>query len=172
MEKANEWNKTHFGNIFAKKNRIKAPLNGVQQAMAIRPSSSLVELESNLLQGLDRVLEQEHELWALKSRVNWMAQGDCNTTFYHISTIVRRNRNRISTIKNSVGEWINTEEGVMGFICKGFCDIYTASHTSSMRDLSLETGWQVCLSNEERVLLSQRVTTEEIEAGLWSLKAN
>ena len=81
MVKANDWNRDHFGNIFFKKNRIQARLNGVQRAMAIRPSSSLVELENNLLKELEIILNQEHELWALKSRVNWMVQGDRNTAF-------------------------------------------------------------------------------------------
>ena len=101
-----------------------------------------------------------------------MVQGDQNTAFYHVSMIVRRNRNHITAIKNSVGEWIEAEEEVMGFIRKGFCDIYSTSHILSTRDSSHESGWQVCLSNEERDILSQRVTNEEIEAGLWSLKAN
>lgn len=101
-----------------------------------------------------------------------MVQGDRNTTFYHVSMIFRRNRNRITAIKNSVGEWIDVEEEAMGFIRKGFCDIYSTSHTSSMRNLSHDTRWQVCLSNEERDSLSQRVTTKEIEARLWLLKAN
>lgn len=101
-----------------------------------------------------------------------MVQGDRNTTFYHVSMIVRRNGNRITAIKNSVGEWIDVEEEVMGFIRKGFCDIYSTSHTSSKRNLSHDTRWHVCLSNEERDSLSKRVTTKEIKAGLWSLKAN
>ena len=81
MVKANDWNRDHFGNIFFKKNCIQARLNGVQRAMAIRPSSSLVKLENNLLKELEIILNQEHELWALKSRVNWMVQGDRNTAF-------------------------------------------------------------------------------------------
>ncbi|XP_050248720.1 uncharacterized protein LOC126695973 [Quercus robur] len=104
MVKVNDWNRDQFGNIFFKKNRIQARLNGVQRAMAIQPSSSLVELENNLLKELEIILNQEHELWALKSRVNWMVQGDRNTAFYHVSTLVRRNRNRITAIKNSVGD--------------------------------------------------------------------
>ena len=42
------WNKTHFGNVFAKKRRILARLNGVQQAITISPTSFLLQLESNL----------------------------------------------------------------------------------------------------------------------------
>lgn len=43
--------------------------------------------------------------------------------FYHVSTLVRRNRNMITAIKNSVEEWINNEVEVMEFIRRGFCDI-------------------------------------------------
>ena len=49
---------------------------------------------------------QEEDLWMLKSQVNWMIQGDQNTTFYHVSTLVRTTRNQILAIKNSVREWI------------------------------------------------------------------
>ena len=69
----------------------------------MRPSAFLVNLENELLIELDRVLRQEEELWALKSRVNWMIQGNRNTTFYHVSTLVRRKRNQILAIKDYVG---------------------------------------------------------------------
>lgn len=93
-------NKNHFENVFGKKRRLLAMLNGIQKAMSVRPSTSLLELEKTLLKSLDTILEQEHEIWVLKSRVNWMIQGDRNTSFYHISTLVRRKRNHIKAIKN------------------------------------------------------------------------
>ena len=80
-----------------------ARINGIQRALAVRPSAFLVNLENELLIELDRVLRQEEELWALKSRVNWMIQGNRNTTFYHVSTLVRRKRNQILAIKDYVG---------------------------------------------------------------------
>ena len=40
------WNKNQFGNIFQKKKRVLAWLNGVQRALASQPSSSLVALEN------------------------------------------------------------------------------------------------------------------------------
>ena len=47
-------------------------LNGIQRVLALRPLDFLVKLENELLRELDIVLKQEEELWALKSRVNWM----------------------------------------------------------------------------------------------------
>lgn len=147
-------------------------MNGLQRVIAIRPSSYLLELENNLIQELDGILDQEHELWALKSRVIWMVQGDRDTASYHVSTLARRNRNQITAIKNSVREWLNNEEEVMDFIRRGFCDIYSTSHTSSRREIDLFIRWQTSLTIEERDSLSSKVTNKEIKACLWPMKAN
>ena len=66
------WNKNQFKNIFTRKKIRMARINGVQRAIATKPSSFLLKLEEDLLRDLDLVLNQEEELWALKSRVNWM----------------------------------------------------------------------------------------------------
>ena len=84
----------------------------------------LLNLENDLLGDLDTVLNQEEEIWALKSRVNWMIQGDRNTAFYHVSTLVRRKRKKILAIKYLVGEWIYQEEDVKEFMKNGYSDIY------------------------------------------------
>ena len=69
-------------------------------------SSSLIDLENQLQKDLDLILNQEAELWALKSRINWMVVGDRNTSFYHVSALARRKRNTISMVKNEVGDWL------------------------------------------------------------------
>ncbi|XP_050242062.1 uncharacterized protein LOC126691020 [Quercus robur] len=101
--KAAVWNKFHFGSIFTRKKNLMARINGIQRVVANNPSNFLLNLEKDLLKELDLVLNQEEELWALKSRVNWMIQGDRNTAFYHVSTLVRRKRNQILAIKNPWG---------------------------------------------------------------------
>lgn len=101
-----------------------ARINGIQRVNSIRPSSFLLNLESELQKELEVVLNQEEELWALKSHINWMIQRDRNTSFYHISTLVRRKRNQILAIKDLVGEWLHEEADIKDFIRKGFDGIY------------------------------------------------
>ena len=55
------------------------------------------------------ILMQEEEFWALKSRLNAASFGDRNTSFFHISTVVRRYRNKIRCIKNVVGNWLTED---------------------------------------------------------------
>ena len=122
---ATDWNKVHFGNIFAKKRGVMARLDGIQRSLAFRPSHSLVNLERQLQAELAGVLNQEEELWALKSRVNWMMFGDHNTSFYHVSTLVRRKRNTIRAIMSSTGEWMHEESKVKEVIRNGFSKLYS-----------------------------------------------
>ena len=160
-----------FSNIFARKKNIMARLNGIQRAVSLRPSSFLLNLENELLKELNIVLNQEEELWALKSRVNWMIQGDRNTSFYHVSTLVRRKRNQIMAIKNAVGDWILEEHEVKEFIRNGFEDIYSTSHLNAKQADPLCSQWQVRLTEGEKNSISGGATEDEIKSALWSLKA-
>ena len=112
-KKALVWNKDYFGNIFGKKKRVMARLSGIQNAIAAHLSHSLPELEKVLHKDFNTLLDQEEELWVQKSRINRLIEGDRNTTFHHMSTIVRRRHNKISCIKNDMGEWIHSEVGAM-----------------------------------------------------------
>ena len=60
--------------------------------------------KNQLFKELDIVLEQEKDLWALKSRINCMILGDKNASFYHVSALARKKRNLIIAIKNDAGE--------------------------------------------------------------------
>ena len=116
------------------------------------------------------ILSQEEELWALKFRVNWMIQGDCNTAFHHVSTLVRRKRNRIVAMKNAIREWMNEESQIKEFIRRGFEEVYTTSLSTASRAPCICSQWQPRLSEEKKVSISNGVTEEEVKTALWSLK--
>lgn len=48
----------------------------------------------------------------MKSRYNWLIQGDRNTTFFHTSALVRRKRNRISCFMDIIGNLIHNKESI------------------------------------------------------------
>ena len=100
------WNKNSYGDIHAKKKRVLARLYGAQRALSNRPSAPFIKLEKSLHLELETLLDQERDLWTLKSRINWMIQGDRNTSFYHISALARRKQNHIASVKNSAGDWL------------------------------------------------------------------
>jgi hypothetical protein len=63
------WNKRKFGNIFHRKNRILARLNGIQCALTSNPLESLSRMEKALREDYFNILRLEEDFWTLKSRV-------------------------------------------------------------------------------------------------------
>nr|XP_023904703.1 uncharacterized protein LOC112016374 [Quercus suber] len=54
---ATSWNKNQFGNIHGNKRRILARIYGVQRAIALNPSASLINFESKLHRELEVILD-------------------------------------------------------------------------------------------------------------------
>ena len=121
-----------FGNLFHWKKCILARLRGVQIALSNNPNNFLVRLEQELRTELSEVLKLEEEYWAIKSRITWLVEGDRNITFYHTSTLVRQSRNRITYLKNHMGNWLNEERDIADFIRTGYSELFMSSHSSSL----------------------------------------
>ncbi|XP_075670257.1 uncharacterized protein LOC142640029 [Castanea sativa] len=130
-EQATTWNRTQFGNLFQRKNRILARLKGIQKSLAMNPNSFLVKLENNLQVEFAEVSNLEEEFWAMKAKILWL--GDRNTTFFHTSALVRQRRNRILCLKDRAGNWIDDDRGIVEFIREDFLDLFTTSLTYSPR---------------------------------------
>ncbi|XP_056688793.1 uncharacterized protein [Spinacia oleracea] len=119
------WNKDMFGNIFKQKRTLLARIAGVQKLLVERKDRGLMKLEARLRRDLDEVLDREEAHWYQKSRVEWIKNGDRNTTFFHLSTIVRRWRNKIAAIKGNKGDWVFDSQSVKDIIVGYFTDLFT-----------------------------------------------
>ena len=168
-KEATSWNRNHFDNIHQKKRRIMARIYGVQKALSNNPNSYLINLEKLLQQELESILDQKRDLWILKSKLNWMIQGDRNTS-YHMSTLARWKRNHIASVKDDREMWITEEREVIEYFRRGFTDYYTTSQEVAYWKPPMFDQWHVQLSNEANQALEDVVSTEEIKEALWSMK--
>ena len=119
-------NKTHFGNVFHRKNHLVARRRGIQMALARKPSTYLHSLESQLTQEYNLVLQQEYLYWRLKSRIMWLNYGDANTKYFHLKTIQRHSHLRVITLKDGTGLWL-TGEPLTHHIHNAFKTLFQAS---------------------------------------------
>ena len=168
--KAKKWNRDVFGNIFAKKRRVLAKLNGAQKALADRLSDFLVCLEKQLLDEYALILLQEEEYWALKSRLNAATYGDQNTSYFHVSIVVGRNQNKIRCIKDGKGDWIGDEEGVKNHIHSGYESLYTIGLDIALLCSSISQFSCCFFTKEDRAWIGRAVNEEDVRDGLWALK--
>lgn len=119
-----EWNKNVFYNIFTEKRSLMARIKGIQTTLSLNRNSSLIKLESKLRRDLDIVLNQEELLWYQKVRVDWLREGYGNTTFFHLSTVIRMWKNRVVAIKSDDGEWLNEDTLVKNHIVSYFTKLF------------------------------------------------
>ena len=87
-----------------------------------------------------------------------------------MSTLVRRHRNRIKSIKNSLGEWVTEEEEVKNVILTRYIDLFHTSFSLSNRLSDIENFSCCFLSEGDQVSLCAPVSEGEIKLGLQSLK--
>ena len=147
--KAQRWNKEVFGNVFIRKKQIMARLLGTQRALAVCPNSFLINLQDQLTEEYNLILQLEEELLVMKSKTNWIILGERNTSYFHISTLNRRSKNRISCVQNNEGEWCHNIEEVKGIFNSSFKKLYKTEQVFCPIALPWSSNWCAKLSEEE-----------------------
>ncbi|GKV52270.1 hypothetical protein SLEP1_g58858, partial [Rubroshorea leprosula] len=162
-----QWGKETFGNIFRKKRLLRARLAGIQNSPAYGRSSNLQNLEKLLLLEYQQVLFEEELLWFQKSRIDWISSGDRNTSFYHMSTIMRRSRNKIGALKID-GSWTNHADTLKQHVRDFFMQLFTRRDT---QPAALDTSrWQLRIADSDHQLLTRPATEDEVRSALFSMK--
>ena len=143
------WNREVFGDIFQRKKRIEARLRGIQTRIADGPNYNLLNLECQLRKEYFEVLQYEEEFWSVKSRYNSLIQGDRNTKFFHTSALVRRRRNKILYLQDSLGNWVQGKSAIADLVRSGFIDLFSTSVTCAPRLRWRLSTWPSFLGEDE-----------------------
>ena len=81
-------------------------------------------MHSCLSEELDKIMSLEEDLWGIKARTNWLIQGERNTTFFYLSTLIRTSHNKIYRIMKADGEWEEDIARVKEIFINGFKRLY------------------------------------------------
>ncbi|KAK4258618.1 hypothetical protein QN277_005049 [Acacia crassicarpa] len=123
------WSKKEFPNNAKRIAHIKAHLADLTlKDRSPEVSKGILEARGDL----HRLLELEEQYWWQRSRINWLTAGDKNSCFFHVSTIKRRQWNRISCIKDDEGNWLMEKEAISHNIANYFQNLFTTSVSGSM----------------------------------------
>ncbi|XP_050378331.1 uncharacterized protein LOC126795560 [Argentina anserina] len=118
------------------------------------------EMEKAILMKLEVAWKLEEAFWKQRSRINWLLEGDINTKFFHLSTIYRRSRNRVSNICLDNGNWINGDNQINEAFTQFYNQLYTTNGPRDWNEsLSAVTGQ---ISSEQNAGLQSPFTSEEV----------
>ena len=115
-----QWNHSSFGSIFKDKEVVQKELESMHLVIMNHGYTDETKVkEKELLAWLNKRCEQEETLWKQKSRVDWIKEGERNTTFFHRSTVQHRMNIKIVKLKTDDGtileEHADMEKELSGF---------------------------------------------------------
>lgn len=104
---------------------------GIQSYIDKHPISFLSNLQKELYSEYLTVIRQEELSWKLKSRVNWLDDGDQNTKYFHQATLHCRRNNKIHGLKINNNRWVFYDHHIISHILNHFQMVYTFEHCLS-----------------------------------------
>ena len=128
--KVKQWNKEVFGHILRRKSRILSRLEGVSHSLSFQQNPFLENLQKELWKDYEKILIQEEMYWKQVSRCEWIKFGDKNSKYFHIIANNRRRRNKVLSLKNEEGEWIEDQTALEDMGVNYFKSIFSTGSES------------------------------------------
>ncbi|PKI42454.1 hypothetical protein CRG98_037127, partial [Punica granatum] len=142
-------------------------IEGLDELQCDIPNPETKQREDSLLAELDEILLRKDLIWRQKSRELWLKNGDKNSKFFHLSTIIRRRTNHIAAVKGEGNQWIEDPESIGDYFLKNLKDLFTSTSPTFPKDL--EGLVEPIITTEENILPTSIPTREEITHALNSI---
>ncbi|XP_059644155.1 uncharacterized protein LOC132285935 [Cornus florida] len=117
-------------------------------------NSNLISQEKDASGTLQHQLELEEILWAQKSRVKWLKEGDKCTSFFYNLVKQRRCHNAITALENTKGEKSNDPKVIKEWLVEYYTDLY--NDVGGVNEEILEP--------RKRLTQAEGISAEEIKA--------
>lgn len=102
------WSKDKFSNSCSQVNDLLADIEKLYES---NQPDTLPQINC-LTSQITKLWTQDEMYWHQRSRVSWLKLGDQNTSFFHHTTLQRRQFNRICRIQDDNGAWLASEKEI------------------------------------------------------------
>lgn len=106
--------------------------------------------------------------WKQKLRITWLKEGERNTKFFHLSTLIRRRRNRVDRLKLDGAQWCSDPDLQKSRAREFYAHLYTAEPClpCDSQDWNFPT-----LCHRDRSWLNRPVVAQEIYEAISQMGA-
>ncbi|PRQ18871.1 putative RNA-directed DNA polymerase [Rosa chinensis] len=147
---------------------IKNCLLKLDELQASAPFTS-TEQQLEIMEKISSLWRIEEQYWHQMSRINWLKVGDSNSRFFHLTTIHRRQRNRILKIQNDAEVWVAGEKNIRREFETQFKAVFKSQGPQSWGNAL--SGVNCLVSAEMNSSLSAPFTIEEVKEAVFQLGA-
>lgn len=118
---------------------------------------------------LERLITEDKIYWKQRSREDWLALGDKNTSWFHFRASSRKRKNKIAGLQNDCGDWISDLGGLGNLITNNFSSIFSSSGPSIMDIHKVLDCSSPSVSLENNASLPRSFTYAEVERMVKSM---
>ncbi|GJT68149.1 RNA-directed DNA polymerase, eukaryota, reverse transcriptase zinc-binding domain protein [Tanacetum coccineum] len=157
------------GNVFERVEKLKSEVKKWQNEIDKFPhDESIKEKSCSVLKEYQEAIKEEYSLLCQKAKVEWLRDGDRNTTYFHKTIKERVHRGRIMTIRNEEGIRFERED-VATQIVKHFEEFLGRS-----REVQSMAGRQNMFTNkissEEAIRMVRSISEVEIKNAMFEIE--
>ena len=161
------WSKNEFGSVNKQLKVLRAKLERVRSD-SIR--SGPTREECDLMKKISDMLAREEAMMKQRSRVQWLAEGDRNTAFFHAKARERSRTNKIISLKNDSGSYVSSRAEIESLAINFYSSLFTVQEGT---DPEVVTQYvQSKVTEQMNVGLDMPVTDMEIENALFMMHPN
>ena len=161
-----EWSRRVFPNNRKKIGAIMEKIAEIQDKEVTVQGCNEVE---EMMRKLDSIWKREEKYWMQRSRVKWLENGDKNTKFFHQATIQRRRKNKICSLKEEWGIWIEEESLIQGKFLEYYEELFKTRGERNWEEI-LEVVPRM-VKEDFNAVLNKEVEEEEIMKAVFELGA-
>jgi hypothetical protein len=124
--------------------------------------------EKDLARKLSELLRMEEIMAKQRSRVDWLKEGDRNTSFFHARSSVRRSQNRIRVLTDENGVVLEEKEHINANIRGFYTELYEARDNINVQVVL--NSVLVKVTNMMNSRLCRPFEENEVEKALFDMK--
>ncbi|CAL1367531.1 unnamed protein product [Linum trigynum] len=159
-----EWAREVYWDRYKRAADIQARL---EEILIMDRSVDIVQEEKSLMTELAAIWKDEELFWYQQSGINWLREGDHNTSFFHSSATHRKQRNKIVELKDDNGNIFSHPEELASHVTNYYKSLFT--RVDRVIDTDILQGFPKVVSEEMNRELCEIPSHEEIKVAVFDL---
>ena len=158
------WGRNTFGSVRMEIHGLREELKRLRED-PVRTGPTHAEIKV-----VDRLVELDHReevMWRQRSRIQWLAEGDKNTKFFHLRASQRKRKNKITRLRKPTGEVTEDPTEMTGLTTDFYSDLYRSEGTNNMEAVLDHVPARVTQQMNEGLI--SIITEKEVKEALFQM---
>ena len=171
--------KTFCMNFSAKLNKtIKSKIldieNEISQMENVLHTDTNMNRKRHLECELNRLIDNKAKGAQIRSRANWIEQGETNSSYFLRLELQRQTYNTIKSLKREDDSVVTGNDNIIGTMCDFYKTLYTSNNidTDSIDEYMSRVNFEQKLSDDENMFLESFPTINECRDAVFNMKVN